>query len=287
MPPLLHRKLLIVSGKGGVGKSAVAASLALRAARVGKRVLAVGLVDALGLASHLGTEDLGYEPHEVHPGVFTFAVDRARALDEYLKLQLHLPRSVPMKQLAQALGLLVDTAPGIREIISMGKPIYDTWRETYDLVIVDAPPLGQVVSYLRAPGTIADLVPAGHIRQQAERMRETLADPATTGLLLVATAEELTVAETNQTIELLQAERLVALAGLVVNRVIPPLQLTADPASLARGPLRDAASLHRSVYELQEEWRERLPTHAVLPYLFGLLTPGEVAARLADEWGAE
>ena len=152
---MLDRKLIVVSGKGGVGKSAVTAALALRASRLGKTVLALGLIDALGLASHFGAEDRGYDWHEVHPGVYTATIDRARVLDEYLKLQLRLPRAAPTRQFSRALNVLIDTAPGVREIISMGKPVFETWRGTYDLVLVDAPPVGQVMSYLRAPATIA------------------------------------------------------------------------------------------------------------------------------------
>lgn len=281
---MLDRKLLLVSGKGGVGKSAVTASLALRASRTGKKVLAVGMVDSLGLAVHLGAEEFEHEPHEVLPGVFTFAVDRARSLDEYLKIQLRVPRSAPTRQLSRALNVLVDTAPGIREIISMGKPIFEVWKAAYDIVLVDAPPLGQLLSYLRAPATIAGLVPAGAIRQQAEEMRRALADEATSGLLLVTTPEELPVLETTETLADLQAEPLIHIVGVVANRVLAPLGLRADPARLPEGPHRGAAVLHERLRAEQETWRVRLPSHDCLPFLFGLLTPGEVAARLADAW---
>ncbi len=267
-----------------MGKSAVTASLALRASRGGKKVLAIGMVDGFGLAAHLGAEEFKHEPHEVLPGVFTFAVDRSRSLDEYLKIQLRVPRSVPTRQFSKAANVLVDTAPGIREIISMGKPIFEVWKATYDIVIVDAPPLGQLLSYLRAPATIADLVPAGAIRQQAEEMRRALADPATAGLLLVTTLEELPVLETVEALSALEAERLIDGVGIVANRVLAPLGLAADPADVPDGPHRDAALLHEHLLDEQRLWASRLGDHDTLPFLFGLLTPGEVAARLADAW---
>ncbi len=218
------------------------------------------------------------------PGVFTFAVDRARSLDEYLKIQLHVPRSAPTRQLSRAANVLVDTAPGIREIISMGKPIFEMWKATYDLVLVDAPPLGQLLSYLRAPATIAGLVPSGAIRQQAEEMRRALGDAATAGLLMVTTLEELPVLETLEALAALDAEHLIDVVGVAANRVLAPLDLGADPAGLPEGPHRDAALLHEHLRAEQEQWASRLGPHDTLPFLFGLLTPGEVAARLADAW---
>lgn len=281
---VLDRKLLVISGKGGVGKSAVTAALALRASRRGTRVLAIGLTDALGLSSHLSAEDHGYEAHEVHPGIFTATVDRARALDEYLRLQLHLPQAAPTRQFTRLLNVLIDTAPGVREIISMGKPVFEVWRGGYDLVLVDAPPLGQLMSYLRAPATIADLVPAGTVREQAERIRDTLADAATAGLVLVTTAEELPVNETRDAITDLAAEPVIDLAALVVNRVLPPLTLSGPVDSLPPGPHRDAARLHTSLVAEQDEWLSALDDAGTIPFFFGLLTPGEIAARIADAW---
>jgi anion-transporting ArsA/GET3 family ATPase len=281
---VLDRRLVFVSGKGGVGKSAVTAALALRAAATGRRVLTIGLVDGLGLATHLGVEELGYEPAEVQPGVAALAVDRARALDEYLRLQLRVPRAAPTRQFTRALNVLVDTAPGVREIISMGKPVFDMWRGDHDLIAVDAPPLGQLMSYLRAPATIADLVPSGPIRHQAEALRDALADTTACGLLLVTTAEELPVVETTEALEAVAAARVIELVGVVANRVLDPLPLQGDLAEVPPGPHRAAALLHQRIAAEHRLWLDRLPEHTVLPFLFGLLTPGEVAARLSELW---
>jgi anion-transporting ArsA/GET3 family ATPase len=281
---VLERKLLVISGKGGVGKSAVTAALALRAARLGKKVLAFGLTDELGLAAHLGSDLHGYEPHEVHPGVFTATMDRVQALDEYLRLQLRLPPAAPTRQFSKALNVLIDTAPGVREIISMGKPIFEAWRETFDLVLVDAPPLGQLMSYLRAPATIADLVPSGTVREQAEAIRDTLGDAATSGLVLVTTAEELPVIETREALADIATDSVVDLVALVVNRMLDPLELTTQLDTIPAGPHREAASLHMSLVAEQGQWMSHLSPDVCLPFLFGLLTPGEIAARLADAW---
>ena len=285
LAPMLDRKLLLVSGKGGVGKSAVTASLARLAARRGKKVLAVGLTDDIGLAVHFGVERLTYKPRKVHAGVEAMVIDRALAFDEYVRLQIRATRAIPMGQFNKIFKVLVDTAPGIREIITIGKPIHDVWRGDHDLVIVDAPPLGQLISYLRAPATVASIVPSGVIQDQAVAMRATLTDPDSAGLLLVTLAEELPVVETIEALHDMGDEPLVDVIGIVVNRVIDPLDVDAHViADLDDGPMRDAATHHQRLAEEQGAWLERLPEGPRLPHLFGVLTPGEVAAALVDRW---
>jgi anion-transporting ArsA/GET3 family ATPase len=282
---MLDRKLLIVSGKGGVGKSAVATSLALLAARRGKRVLCIGMTEDVGLASHFGVAGLSYDPSPVHLGIDAMVIDRSRALDEYLHLQLRVPRAAPLRQFTKVFQALVDAAPGIREIISMGKPIHDVWRGEYDLVVLDAPSLGQVISYLRAPTTVAELVPSGVVQEQALQMRHTLTDPEQSGLLLVTMPEELPVVETIEALEQMGDEPLVDVIGIVINRVLEPLDVDDDIIeSLAPGAARATAVHHQHLARDQAEWLRVLPAGPRLPYLFGVFTPGEVAANLADQW---
>ncbi len=282
---MFDRKLVIVSGKGGVGKSAIAASLAFHAAREGHRVLCIGMTDAVGLATHFGVQTLTYEPRRVHAGIDAIAIDRVAALDEYLHLQLRIPQAAPLRQFTKFFEELVDTAPGIREIITMGKPLFETWRSNYDRVIVDAPPIGQLISYLRAPVTVANVVPTGAVRDEAMRMRMTLADDSQAGLLIVTMPEELPVVETIEALHEMGDEALIDLLGIVINRVIYPL--SADSAAVERlpdGPLKDAAVLHERLADEQARWLELLPDGPRLPHLFGLLTPGEIAAALSDRW---
>ncbi len=278
---MFDHDLLLVSGKGGVGKSAVAAALARSSARTGNRVLAIGLVDSLGLAAHLGAERLTYEPREVLDGVFTVAVDRAQALDEYLRVQLRVPRAAPTKQLSRALQALVDTAPGVREIISMGKPLFEVWQGAWDTVIVDAPPIGQLGSYLQAPQTIAGLVPGGPIRDQASRMQRTLRDQA--GLVVVATPDELPVIEAAEALTSIVAGDLIAVTAVVANRVLPELPVEEKVLVAVEGTVTGAAARHHvATHRRQQTWLGELEPGIELPYLFGLLTPGEVSAQLAD-----
>jgi anion-transporting ArsA/GET3 family ATPase len=280
---MFERRLILVSGKGGVGKSAITAALAMLAARRGKRVLALAMLDSSGLAAHLGVDRLGYQPERIQPGLYGAAIERSRALDEYLKLQLKVPRAMPTRQLTSALNILADTAPGVREIITIGKPIYEVWQNNWDLVVTDAPSLGQLQSYLNAPDTISGLVPTGAVQEQAAAMRTTLSNPRISGLTLVSTAEELPVNETTEAIAEIDAGGRVPIVSVIANRILDPLD--ADPdvvAALNPSPARDAAILNAGLTASQAIWLERLPFGSKLPFLFGLHAPVEVAARLSE-----
>ena len=274
------QRLLIVSGKGGVGKSAVAAALAASAHRAGRSVLAIDVAGSGGLAAHFGIGSLAFAPRELRPGLHAMSIDRSKALIEYLQVQAGLPGILTLAPAARAFDALAGAAPGVREIVTLGKVLWETRSRRYDLVVADCLPTGQVTGLLRAPSTIAELVPTGRIRQQAEWMSDLLLDPVATQLVLVTLAEELPVVETEETLAYLLDEKLVGNHQIVANRVLPELRT----AAAGSGEVAEAAALHRALYGEQQQWLERLPPDRTLPYLFGLLTPGEVAARLADSW---
>jgi anion-transporting ArsA/GET3 family ATPase len=275
---LADRRLILVSGKGGVGKSAVTAGLALLAHRHGRRVLAIDVVAAGGLAAHLGIGRLEFKPREVRPGLWALSVDRAKALAEYLQVQLGIPGFATLGPIARAFDALASTAPGVREVITLGKVLWEVRQGEYDLVVADCPTTGQLTGFLRAPRTISELVPTGRIRQQAEWMTDLLGSSSSTELILATLPEELPTVETIETIEQLEKEQLVGLISVFANRVLPRL----DTEAAGIGIAAEAAALHRSLYRSQREWIKRLPPRLSLPYLFGLMTPGEVAARMAD-----
>lgn len=284
---MVTSRLLFVSGKGGTGKSAVAAAMAIERARIGQSVLAIDMGAGEGLGAHLRHPGLAYRPIDVRPGLSAMAMDRTKALDEYLKLQLRVPQGAPTRQLAGMLGVLADTAPGVREIISIGKPVYETWKNEWDVVIVDAPPLGQMQSYLRAPTTIAELVPTGNVQRQASRLEDTLKDPDITSVVLVATPAELPVRETIQTLDVMTSESLCAPPVVAMNRVVDRSGLTRRSLEhLPDGPIHDAAVLQLAIEAEQGEWRSKLDSTTELPFLRGVFTPGEVAEQLADSIGS-
>lgn len=276
---MLDKRLVIVSGKGGVGKSAVATGLALLAQRHGLRVLTIEMESGGGLSAHFGTGPFGFEPTEVRPGLYVMQMVRSEALLEYLQLQLKLPGMGRFGAVARAFDALATAAPAVREIVTVGKILWEVKEDKWDMVIVDAPPTGQIASYLRAPQSISELVATGRIRTQAEWMANTLADDATTQLLLVTLPEELPTTETLETIAWVEGSGVVSAPKIVANRVLEKLSVVASVTGVAS----EMIALHTSLSTEQQKWLEKLPADLVLPYMFGLFTPAEVAAHISDE----
>jgi len=282
---VLDKRLLIITGKGGVGRSAVGAALALRSAYDGKRVLAIAMTDGAGLAAHLGVDKLDYTPTRIRPGLEAMTIRRPAALNEYLRVQLGVPRVAQLGPIARAFDAVASTAPGIREVITIGKVLYEARSGPWDLVVADGPPTGQIGSHLRAPVTVARLVGTGRVLDQTEWMAHLLADGAATGLVVVTIPEELPVTETLQSLEDVREEGLITTTAVVVNRTLPALGAESDDIDrLDDGPAKEAALLHMALYEEQQRWLRDLPDGPEIPYLFGLHTPPEVAARIADLW---
>jgi anion-transporting ArsA/GET3 family ATPase len=312
---LLDRQLLFVSGKGGVGKTTVAAGLAVLAAERGKRTL-VGEVDAKGnLAKLLSTEPTQFRAREVQPRLFAMSMDTEESLKEYLSLQLRMPLMARIGPLARIFEFVATAAPGVKEVLTVGKYLYEVAQRHYDLVIVDAAATGHVVGQLSAPQGINELVQVGLIRQQTDWMIEILSDTARTGLVIVATPEEMPVNETIELAGRVEAETSVNLAAVVVNRVLPELfgrreedvfeqlEQPAGRAALAQAadglevdPLLDAARLAVTLRRTRAGHLEHLRTalHSDVPLLYvpelflkaqGLRSTRQVAEALGAELG--
>ena len=227
-PDLLGRRLLFFTGKGGVGKSTVTAAMALLAAGQGKRVLVVESDSKGNLTDLFERPPVGFEPRQVQPGIFAMTISTEASLREYLKLNLRIPVLGHLGPLAKVLDFVATAAPGVKEILTIGKVCWEVresleGRADWDLVIVDAAATGHIVGQLDAPRAIQDLVSVGMVRQQTDWMVEILSDPALTALNIVATPEEMPVNETIELVERARSQLSVPLGALVVNRVLPEL----------------------------------------------------------------
>jgi anion-transporting ArsA/GET3 family ATPase len=218
---ILDRRLVFVTGKGGVGKTSVAAALALLGARGGQRVL-VCEMDAKGsLASTYDAAPLTFQPRELEPDLFAMAMNTEDSLREYLRLFVKVPLLGKIGPLARTFDFVADAAPGVKEILAVGKLCHEVRERHYDLVVVDAEATGHIVSQVGAPKVIRDLVKVGLVRDQTEWMLDLLQDPATTGVVIVTTPEEMPVTETLSLVDRLEPETGVRPSLIVANRVLP------------------------------------------------------------------
>ena len=312
MTPLLDRKLLFVTGKGGVGKTTVAASIGLLAAEHGKRTL-VCEVDAKGnLADFYEGGETGFAPRELQPNLWAMSMNTEESLKEYLSLQLRIPLLAKIGPLARTFDFIANAAPGVKEILTIGKLAWEVKEHHYDLVVCDAVASGHIIGQLTAPQGINELVQVGMVRNQTQWMLDILTDPVQTGVVIVSAPEEMPVAETIELAERLETETKVELAAVIVNRVLPELFTDREEALFERlreprrvaalsaaaggdvAPVLDAAelavTLRRTRAEhlatLRDALDPRLPMLYV-PYLFtrthGARATRRVAEFLADE----
>lgn len=231
---LFHRRLLFVTGKGGTGKTATAAALALAAASRGLRTLVCDM-DAKGdLAKALGADPFRFTATEISPRLFGMAMDTEQSLREYLRLFVRIPVITSVGPLASTLDFVADAAPGVKEVLAVGKLCWEVREKNYDMVIVDAEASGHIVSQIAAPRVLQRLVRLGLIREQSDWMIDILEDRDTTGVVVVTTPEELPVTETLALIDRVRAETRVDVASVIVNRCPSPVLEGAAAPFVAR-----------------------------------------------------
>jgi len=181
-------------------------------------------MDAKGaLASAFEVSSFSFAPTEVVPNLWAMTMNTEDSLREYLRLFVRIPLVGRIGPLARTFDFVADAAPGVKEILSVGKICYEVRERHYDLVVVDAEASGHIVAQIAAPQAIRQLVQVGLVRDQTSWMIEILHDPAQTGLVVVTTPEEMPVTETIELLERVHDETGVDVASVVANRVLPAL----------------------------------------------------------------
>jgi anion-transporting ArsA/GET3 family ATPase len=300
---LLDRRLIFVTGKGGVGKTTVAAALGLVAARAGRRVVVCEVAAQERITGIFGLPPTGFAEVEVEPGLSAFSANPDDSIREWLFYQLHSRTLAGLLGGSRIFQYLAAAAPGLGEMVTIGKlwELAQLERKTpraapYDLVIVDAPATGHGLALLRAPRTFSDIARVGPIHRQAETIDAFIRDPRLTAVVAVALAEEMPVSETLDLERRLQDELGVGLDRVLVNAVLPERLKAADAKRLAATdggspPARRAIEAALAAYDTSRAQRSQLarlrrggeaPT-LTLPHLMTADVGRADLDRLADE----
>ena len=281
-------RVLIVAGKGGVGKTTVTAVLAKAAASVGLSVRVIAIDEESPLGGLLGLpKPLGPKVVTVTPQITAQLVTPMQALDDYLRD--HGMRGVT-SQLSRLgiLDVVASAAPGIDDILVLAKIKQLEKQRVADLMIVDAPAAGHAIPFLRAPRALREIISVGPVNTQAVEAGELLADGKRCQVMLVALAEETPVNEAIESAFALEEDIGVTLAPVVVNALYPTIEgLIAPPR--ARSAVATAARFRLARVAAQEEHRGRLAAELplpqiVLPFVFDASLTAESVDRLAADF---
>jgi anion-transporting ArsA/GET3 family ATPase len=301
MSRLLDRKLLVITGKGGVGRTTVAAALGLVAAGRGRRAIVVEVGEQERLASLFDRPPLEEREEPLADGLWGISIDPQAALREWLVTRVG-GALVRLLADSRTFQYFYAAAPGAREMATIVKVWeltqarrWDRAARSYDLVVLDAPATGHALGLLRTPRTLAELARVGPIRAQADRVWSLLTDRRRSGYLAVATAHEMPVTETLELEQRLREQLGRRLGAVLVNGVYPRRFSAEELERLAAldgrpllGAARAAARSHAARVRTQQGQLRRLrrqteATVATLPFVFApQLGRGEVE-RLAAE----
>jgi anion-transporting ArsA/GET3 family ATPase len=310
MRDLLDKRLVFVTGKGGVGKSTVSLALGLAAARQGKRTIVCEIASQEHASRVFRRNQVGYHEVEVAPDLWAISIDPDEAMREYVLLQMKVKAMRDLLFRTKIFTYLAAATPGLRELVTIGK----IWELTlddrkvkkgrrYDLVIVDAPATGHGVGFLETPRTFAKIARVGPMHAQAEILDAFICNHRRTGVALVALPEEMPVNESALLEQKLTEEVGVAVDRAYMNALYPERFSAEDAERLERSaangnggaaPAADAAiraalSQHRRATEQRRQLarlREVLSTPvSTLPFVFrpelGMDEIGELAELVA------
>jgi hypothetical protein len=245
VPSLLDKRLVFVTGKGGVGKSTVSAALGLAAVRQGKRTMICEVAQQERMSRVFHREGVGYHETEIAPDLFAFSIDPQRALEEYLLLQIRIKPLYDLMFKNRIFTYFAAATPGLRELVTVGK----VWELAqldrrvkkggkYDLVIVDAPATGHGLGLLRTPKTFGDIARVGPVKRQADTIYGFITDTSLTGVCAVCWPEEMPVSETLDLQRRLKSDLDMKLDRIFMNGLYPEI-FSAGEAETVRASYED------------------------------------------------
>jgi anion-transporting ArsA/GET3 family ATPase len=225
---IFDKRLIFVTGKGGVGKTTVAAALGLAAARAGKRTIVCEVAHQERMSQVFRREGVGYSETELAERLFAISIDPERSMEEYLSSQV---KPAPLYKLLfdnRFFQYFAAATPGMRELVTIGK-IWELAQlerrsakaSPYDLVIVDSPATGHGLGMLSTPSTFRDAARVGPIRRQANIIDSFITNPKLTGVVTVALPEEMPVNETIDFKQALALEMGMEVDAVVMNALYP------------------------------------------------------------------
>jgi anion-transporting ArsA/GET3 family ATPase len=306
VPDLLDKKLVFVTGKGGVGKSTVSLALGLAAAARGKRTIVCEVSSQENASRIFHKGEVGFNEVEVTENLWAISIDPDESMREYVLLQLKVRAMRDLLFRSRIFTYLAAATPGLKELVTIGK-IWELAQldrkvkkgRKYDLVIVDAPATGHGVGFLQTPRTFANIARVGPIHSQAQRLDSFITDHDQTGTAIVALPEEMPVNESAALEHDLREEVGVAVDRVYMNGLYPERFSRAEAERLAAlaaegdGAVRAAARAALSEHNRARSQRAQLsrlrrrvqaPVKS-LPFLFEPELGVEAARRLSRRLG--